>query len=61
LKRKVIFVEQSVDKIIRNMSSYERERKLKNVIIKGLIENEAETEKLELRAFSKRDAGCATE
>jgi hypothetical protein len=40
-----------------DMSSYERERKLKNVI----IENEAETEKLELRAFSKRDAGCATE
>jgi hypothetical protein len=51
LKRRVIFVEQSVDIIKRNLSSYERERIRKNVIIKGLIENETETENLELRVI----------
>jgi hypothetical protein len=49
LKKRVNFLEQSMDNIQRNMSVYERDRKRKNVIIKGLIENETDQKKLELR------------
>jgi hypothetical protein len=38
-----------MDKIKRNVSLYERDRKRKNVIIKGLLENETDQYNLELR------------
>jgi hypothetical protein len=49
LKKRVNFLEQSMDKIKRNVNMYERDRKRKNVIIKGLIENETDQKNLELR------------
>jgi hypothetical protein len=59
LKKRVIFLEQSMDKMKRNFSVYERERKRKNVIIKGLVENETEEKNLQLRVtnFFKEKLG----